>query len=811
MQNKFGVRLTCALTLLLSGVLLAESNSSSRDLISQPVDPSVRTSIRGTAHPWARPEFDRGRLNPGRVISRASLALRLSSQQQAELDRLLREQQDPSSVNYHKWLTPELYAERFGVSTNDLGKITAWLSSQGLQVDAVSQNRREIFFSGTVGQIERAFQTEIHRLSVKGEQHFANVSDIQVPAAFANMVIGVRKFHDFDPRPHLRKVSPHFTSNVSGNHFLTPADFATIYDLGPLYSQGLDGTGQSIAVMGQTDINVSDAHAFRAASGLSTNDPIKFLVPNTGTATTCSMDVTEADLDVEWSGAVAKNASVVYVFAGPGANGTCSNRTSNVFDALQYVINNKINNQTIPVISISYGDCESRIGSSASQMFQQWAQQANSQGQTITAAAGDDGAADCDFNDTSATQGLAVDVPASIPEVTGIGGSEFSGDPAAVVTNGCASATTYWSGSCSLTSGASALSYIPEIAWNDPPGSSFSATGGGASTFFAKPTWQTGPGVPSDSRRDVPDVSLNGSPAHDPYLVCTPGTSGPPPCTNGYRDSNDALAAVGGTSVGAPTFAGILAIINQATQSAGIGNANSHLYSLAVSTPSAFHDITSGDNKVPCTAGSTGCPSGGTIGFAATANYDQATGLGTIDAFNLVTAWPGFVTSPAFSVSANPLAFTVPVGGSGAATVTVGGSEGFTGTVSLSCAVPANTSNISCAVSPSSVALNSTTTNGSVTLTINGTALARGPGGEQMLAAGFLLPGLCLAGLPMLKGAKKKWAGTLLVCLLALLVACGGGSSSSSKQNQHQVQTYAVTVTATSGATSHALTLNVTE
>jgi len=889
MQNQVG--LTCVFALSLTLLASVDSQAASRDRILGPVDSSHSTVVPGTAHPLASARSDRGRMNPGGMITRASLALRLSSAQQSELDQLLRDQQDPASPNYHKWLTPEEYAQRFGVSDNDLGKITSWFESQGLRVEGISENRTEISFSGTVGQIEHAFQTEMHNLSVNGEQHFANLTDVQVPVAFANLVLGVRNLNDFEPRPHLLKPSPHFTSSISGNHFIAPGDFATIYDVTPLYAQGLDGTGQTIAVIGQTDINVSDAHTFRAASGLSVNDPIKVLAPNTGIATTCTGDLDEANLDVEWSGAVAKSATIMYVFAGPGTNGTCSNRTSNVFDALQYAINNKI----APVISMSYGDCEANIGSSNTQTFRQWAQQANAQGQTISAAAGDDGAADCDFNVTSATHGLAVDVPAAIPEVTGIGGTEFTGDPAAPVTNGCASATTYWGQSCSVTSGPSALSYIPETTWNDPPSSSsFAATGGGASKFFAKPSWQTGPGVPNDNARDVPDVSLSASPAHDAYLVCTQGS-----CTNGYRDSSNGLSAVGGTSVGAPAFAGIFAIINQATQSAGQGNANTYLYSLAVSTPSAFHDITTGDNKVSCTAGSTGCPNGGTIGFSATSNYDQVTGLGSIDAFNLVTAWPGFssvvlnsislmpsnqtvnipnavsfqatgsysdgsqknvsqqatwtssntgvatisgaattsqnvqcqatgtstitatvgtksgstvIMCPPFTISANPTAFTVAVGASGSSTITVGGTNGFTGTVSLSCTLPAGTTNITCAMSPSSVALSSTTASRTATLTINGVAFANSAESRgQVLAAGLMVPGLWLLGLPFMKGAGKKWLGMLALCLLGFLAACGGGSSSSN-QSHHTVQTYAVTVTGTSGGISYPpVTVNVTE
>src|SRR5437667_588577 len=226
----------------------------------------------------------------------------------------------------------------------------------------------------------------------------------------------------------------------------------------------------------------------------------------------------------------------------------------------------------------------------------QWAQAANAPGHTISGPAGDDGAADCDFRVTSSTHGLAVDVPASIPEVTGVGGTEFTGDPSAVVTSGCAAPTTFWAGStapCSPSdTSPTALSYIPETTWNDPVTKQFLAGGGGASNIFGKPSWQTGSGVPSDGKRDVPDIALNASPVHDPYLYCTQGS-----CINGFRDASNKLSPVGGTSAGAPTFAGILALINQKTASSGLGNVNPMLYTLAASSPSAFHDITSGSNK----------------------------------------------------------------------------------------------------------------------------------------------------------------------------------------------------------------------
>ena len=808
-MRKFSAHAVWLVTSLLLLGLYAQSQSHATDRILRAIDSSDLVRVPGTEHPVAHAGLDRGRVAGTRLLSGVSLEFRLSPSQQSDLDRLLQEQQDPSSTNYHKWVTTDEYAHRFGMTQNDLAKVTAWLQSQGLRVDEVSPNRTSIAFSGTVSQIEHALQTELHNYSIHGVSHFANATPVALPSAFAAQIGGVRNLNDFHPKPRL-KPAPHFTSSLSGNHFLMPGDFATIYNLGTLYSQGLDGSGQAIAVIGQTLINVADVRAFRSASGLSQNDPTLLLVPGTGTGSTCSGDVSEADLDVEWSGGVAKGASIVYAYSGVGTGGTCSNRNKDVFDAMHYVINNKINGAYVPVISISYGLCEASVGPTQAGIFRQWFQQANSQGQTIVSAAGDDGAADCDFGVKSATHGLAVDFPASTPEVTGMGGTTFTGDGQVTVANGCAPADPYWAQSCSPTSLASALSYIPETAWNDPVSTGFSATGGGASAIFtrAQAPWQTQvPGVPADGKRDVPDVSLNASPSHDPYLFCTQGS-----CVTGFRDSGNNLSAVGGTSAGAPSFAGIVAIINQATQSVGQGNVNPTLYGLAVSTAgqSAFHDTQSGNNKVPCTSGSTGCPSGGSIGFTAGANYDQATGLGTINAFNLVTSWPGFVATPAFSLSASSKAITIATAGlSGSTTLNIGGSNGFSGTVALTCAVPSSaTTKISCGVAPSSVPLDSTTTTGTATLTINALASsgALQPHNMEVLAATVLLPGILFLVGPFRRRGDLLFS-LIAVGLLGLATGCGGGSSTTT--NPNQAATYAVTVTATSG-TSHTITVNVT-
>src|SRR6266568_7718770 len=271
--------LACA-ALLIICIAPGSTQIASRDRILRPVDVADVAGVKGTAHPMARAQYDQGRTAPTRQLN-GSLTFRLSPAQQADLNRLLREQQDPSSANYHKWLRPDQYAARFGMSSHDLAKVTSWLASQGLTVDGVSRNRNEINFSGSVGQVEYALKTEIHNYSIRGEQHFANATDFGLPVAFASEVLGVRGLNDFRPKPRLRRASPRFTSNISGNHFLIPGDFATIYDLPSAY----DGTGQTIAVIGQTLISTTDIDAFRTAAGLPARTSSNFqqiLAPSTG-------------------------------------------------------------------------------------------------------------------------------------------------------------------------------------------------------------------------------------------------------------------------------------------------------------------------------------------------------------------------------------------------------------------------------------------------------------------------------------------------------------------------------------------------
>jgi Pro-kumamolisin, activation domain len=688
--------------LLMASFLSTASYAAVVDRITREIDPSQTVAVRGNVHGLARPDSDLGRADAGKMMHGVTLVFHPSAAQQQDLDNLLAEQQDRSSPNYHKWLTPAQFADRFGMSRADLQRVKSWLQSQGFAVTSVANSRNEISFDGTVSQIEVTFKTEIHTYLVNDEIHIANSTDPSVPAAFADSIVAVGHLHDFAPKPRAT-ARPHLTSFVTGNHFVSPADFATIYNVAPLYSTA-DGTGQTIAIVGQSSVSSADLANFRSAAGLAPNPPLMIPLPNT-TSTRCAGDEGESDLDLEWSGGVAKNATILFVYAGLSSGDTCSARNgTNVWDALDYVVQNNV----AAFVSTSYGFCESGVGSSFADQVRGWAQQANTQGQTIVAATGDSGAADCDGAVASATKGLAVDVPASIPEVTGMGGNEFSGDSTTNTPPGAD--PPYWAPAGATTDTVStALKYIPEMAWNDTAAAgTLSASGGGASIFFTKAEapWQTGTGVPNDGKRDVPDLSLAASPDHDGYLVCSEdGSNGAiqSSCVAGFRDavgSNASFTVVGGTSVAAPTFSAILALINQQLGGSGFGNVNPNLYTFAASSSSPFHDVTTGNNMVPCTSGTPNCPAGTTqYGFSAGTGYDQVTGLGSVDADKLATAWAATV-APSFTSTASPVSYQILPGAGADATFDVTFASGFSGTINFTCTVASSTVQLTCAPPP---------------------------------------------------------------------------------------------------------------
>jgi subtilase family serine protease len=698
------------------------------DRISGAIDATQMVPIQGNVHGLARAGSDLGRADGTRVIEGVSLNFRLSAAQQQDLNQFLAQLGDRTSPNYHKYLKIPQYAARFGMSQNDVDKVVAWLQSQGFTNIKVAPTRNKISFDGTVAQIESLFAFEMHNYLVDGVVHFANATNPSVPAALAGTVQYVGHLSNFPPKPRV-KVKPNLTSYVSGNHFVTPPDFATIYDLNALYSAGATGSNQKIAIVGQSTVSTTDLNNFRSASMLPASTVTMTLVG--GVATRCSGDEGESDLDIEWSGGVAKNAQIIFLYAGVDTGLTCTTRDNSVWDALEDALTGTTSGASgspvAPFVSTSYGYCESGLGvafAGQNGTLETWIQTGQALGVTLVSASGDSGAADCDPNSTdpdgtSATGGIAVDAPASIPETTGAGGTEFTGDVAGVVTgNTAAGDPPYWSGSgAGSDTVSSALEYIPETAWNDTTFNlanqgGIGASGGGASIYFTKPSWQTGVGVPADGKRDVPDIALNTSPDHDPYLLCSEDFDATS-CSSGFRDSSSDFSAVGGTSAAAPTFTAILVLMNQYfgnSSATGLAPINPTLYSLYAdnATSLAFHDVITGNNIVPCTNGSLDCPTTAPFqyGFNAGVGYDQVTGLGSVDGFKLAEAWAA--TLPGFTMSATAVTPTsVAAGNSVTSTVTIAPQNGFTGTVTLACS--GQPTGATCSFSPTTVAGSGTT------------------------------------------------------------------------------------------------------
>ena len=637
-------------------------------------------------------------------MDRMLLLLSRAPEQEVEVEQLIEQQQTPGSSNYHRWLTPEQFGERFGAAPEDIELITRWLSEQGFRVDRVAHGRGVVEFSGTATQVTRTFHTEIHRYLVNGEEHWANAQEPRIPAALAKVIAGIVSLDDFPAKalhhsrgavrresaggPWIRTAdSLQFTYPMGSStlHLVSPYDFATIYNVLPLWSAGLDGAGQTIAIAGRSNISLQDVRNFRSLFGLPARGPVITLNgPDPGTAG--NDDETENVLDVEWAGAVAKAATVNLVLS------KTTTTTDGVDLSMEYIVDQDL----APVLSTSYGQCEMFLPSRSTFFSNVW-QQAVAQGITAVVAAGDQGSAVCDAGGSYARFGLQVNGLASTPYNVAVGGTDFSDGASR-------SESVYWNSTNAAGTNASARSYVPEMTWNETCASPFissflgwpdpenlcnypiwplfplSSGSGGASTLYSKPPWQSGVyGVPADGYRDLPDVSLFASTGSfwdtaypycqaDQKQACDPNSS-----------SGPLVGIGGGDSFGAPAFAGIMALIDQKTSSRQ-GLANPALYTLAsleYGSPGnfnsagalacnaavapapdnqcTFYDVTTGTNDVPCLKGSPDCmvnqPSDvfGLLSsltkslvpaYTANAGYDLATGLGSVNVANLVNNWP---------------------------------------------------------------------------------------------------------------------------------------------------------------------------
>jgi subtilase family serine protease len=690
--------------------------------VTQAVDDSNRVTLHGNVHRMARAEFDRGAVADSQLATRVDLILKRSDEQDAALRQLLDQQQDKSSPNYHKWLTPDQFGKQFGPADSDIQAVTDWLTSRGFTNIKVSPGRTRVEFSGNVGQINSAFQTQIHHFYVGGQMHSANVSDPQIPAALSPVVRGVASLHDFRPHAQVHhlgtfrrtkdthEVKPLFTFGKCGSttpcYAVGPGDFAKIYNAPTSITasgggtSGAPGTGVTIAIVQDSNINPADVADFQKMFGLTAN-PVNVILngpdPGIQGPNSASDDEIEADLDVQWAGAVAPGAQIDLVVSEDSESiGMFGTDLSAI-----YIVDNNI----APVLSESFGSCEAGIGSSAEALYVDLWEQAAAQGITAVISAGDNGSAGCDpdakaSNQDVANLGIAVSGLASTPYNVALGGTDFQNFGG--TQNQLGSSSTFWNATNSTdNTQTSAKGYIPEWPWNDscaatatsptnvgtctasvinpnadPTAANFGidlvAGSGGPSTLNAKPSFQSGiNGMPSANFRQVPDISLfsgNGSNASFLIICQQDGNTGTGSSTSSC-DLNSPFAdfqGVGGTSAAAPAFAGIVAMINQKTGQRQ-GDANYVLYQLykngSASTicPSAaspastciFYDTVAGNNSVACAGGTPNCSTAtsgqfgvlidptktNTPAFMTTTGYDNATGLGSVNITNLLNAW----------------------------------------------------------------------------------------------------------------------------------------------------------------------------
>ncbi len=802
-------------------VPIAQAQNGRPVLITQNPDESKLVALAGNTRREANAKYDRGLVADNLPMEHMLLQLKRSPAQERELQQLIDELTDSSSPNFHHWLTAKEFGERFGLAEQDLDAITRWLESYGFKVNVVYQNGILIDFSGTAGQVREAFHTEIHELNVKGEKHIANMSDAKIPVALASAVVGVVSLHDFLPHSMYKPRADYTYNDPEGYplYMVVPADLAKIYTLNPLFSAGISGQGQTIVVLEDSDVyNTTDWTAFRSALGLSSYTGGSFTqihpAPPSGTNNCTDPGVNsngndaEATIDVEYASAAAPSAAIELA--------SCKDTTT--FGGL-FALQNLLNASSTPpaLVSISYGECEANNGASSNAAYNSAYQQAATEGVSVFVSAGDEGASLCSAGEYYATYGVGVSGFASTPYNVAVGGTDF-GDSYAGTNN------TYW-GVNTSTYG-SALSYIPEIPWNDScasvlvatyegypsgygsngfcnsttgqyfwdiaagsGGPSGCATGsplkdgvvGGSCAGWPKPSWQSLSGNPSDGVRDIPDVSLFAADGlwWHAYIFCWSNTalggtscSGPP----------KTWMAGGGTSFSSPIMAGIQALVDQKTGERQ-GNPNPTYYKLAageygasgdsscnstlgnaVGSSCIFYDVTQGDMDVPCSGLNCYQPSGA-IGVLSTLNseyqpaygtttgWDFATGIGTVNAANLVNNWPGG-SSPSFTLASSPTSVNIAQGSSGTSTITVTPQNGFSGSVTLSATgLPSGvtatfSTNPTTSTSTLTFTASATAAAGTVTVTINGKSGALTNGTTLSLTVTSTPPSFSLSASP---------------------------------------------------------------
>lgn len=721
--------------------------------ITTQVDNANLATMHGSLSPLVRIAADQGAAPASLTMDHLSLFFKPSAAQQSALKQLLAEQRDPTSPEYHHWLTPAEFGARFGPSASDVATVESWLASQGFSSITLEPGRQSLKFSGSSSQFTSAFHASLNSYVLRGRSYYSVASNPQIPSALTSVVGGFTSLNNFplrdyshllgqatyNPQTHRATADWTYPQGSGSTFVLSPQDFGVEYDLpnsalNSSYSgTTYDGTGETIAIINDSNINIALVNRFRSLFNLPSNPPQVILAGNdpgingVNNPDGANGSAGEAYLDVEWAGAVAPAAKIDLVIAADTPTQT----------GLILAAEDAVYSDLAPVMSLSFGSCEANLGTTSNQFISQLWQQAAAEGITVVVSTGDSGAAACDNDNTSqyAVNGTAVNGFASTPYNVAVGGTDFyysqwnSGSNSSIVQQ----LTSYWGTTNSDTPVESLKQYVPEQAWNDsqygdnlasyyesagtttiagggggPSNCATSTTSGNQTTCtagYAKPAWQSGTGVPADKVRDIPDVSLFAADGlnYSYYPVCSADGD----CQSPSSGNAVQITGVGGTSAAAPAFAGIMALVDQATGSRQ-GQADAVLYPLATQYPAAFHDITAGSNSEPCeyspslsnncisvsnpisvTDASTGqtiiegqTGSGTTPSYNAGTGYDLATGLGSVDAAKLIADWSQ-IKFASTSVTLTPSQTSFTHGTSITISGTVTGSTTPTGTVAL--------------------------------------------------------------------------------------------------------------------------------
>jgi fibronectin type 3 domain-containing protein len=707
-----------AVALLAGSVVLPLQRSGA--LASGPVlvrvipNNAQRVELFGNLHPLAQQSYDSGAVPAAFKMHELKFVLKRSAAQDAALESLLAAQQTVGSPRYHKWLTPEQFGAQFGVGEQDFQAAKTWLQAQGFSVGELPAGRGVLSFSGTAAQVEAAFQTPIHYFTIDGVQHFANTANPQLPAALQPLVAGIRGLHDFRARTNSSsRMVALPDEQIGSDNYVTPTDYAIIYNIQPLYEHGLWGAGVTVAVAAQSDISPTIVTNYWNAYGVYQNQQLSSVAAAAASdpGRTGNANETEAYLDVEIIGALAPKAKIVLV------------RDKDVITAFEYAINHNI----AGIVNVSFSNCEKALGSTNAAVKTAY-QQAVAAGMTVIVSSGDSGIAECDASlrntaGKTVVTGLSVNGLASTPYNIAVGGTDFNPQ---LVAQG-----SYWDPSNTPGTFSNARSYIPEMVWNlscgnpvtasldgyadaltlcNTPSHSaldlISGSGGGVSSCtsvgssgacsqgYAAPSWQTGVvGIQGFTSRAIPDLSM----LANKWIACDQKATS---C-----GASNQLEIFNGTSAAAPVMSAVAALldgveITNANTDGRMGNLNPLLYQAAAgeygspSNPNAanltscnssngvavgdtciFYDITAGSNAQPCkvigysassnrplstcasasgyTYGIVEVSSSSALAYNAAPGYDLATGLGSMNVAYVIEAIAGIHTPTSLVLTPN--------------------------------------------------------------------------------------------------------------------------------------------------------------